>query len=87
MRYLPLNHHFRGAHAAFDGVACPQTCEEPWTGNQTIRRGTQSEAYLDVGGSEKDAEFPGKEHGVKRVSALFQLTYWRAGHETFWLCI
>ena len=81
-RYLPQHHHFRGAHAAFDGVACHESCEEPLTGNQTIRRGRQSEAYLDAGGTEKDAEFPGKAHGVKRVSALYQLPYWRVGHQT-----
>ena len=26
---------------------------------------------------ETDAEFPAKMHGVKRVSALYQLPYWR----------
>ena len=81
-RYLPQDHHFRGAHAAFDGVACPEMAEEPLTGNQTIRRGIDSEAYIDGGGTEKDAEFPGKEHGVKRVSALYQLSYWRVSGQT-----
>lgn len=50
---------------------------EPLTGNETIRRGYASEAYLDSGGTEKDEEFPAKLHGVKRVSALYQLHYWR----------
>ena len=76
-RYLPHDHHYRGAHAAFDGVPCEEMEEAPLTGNQTIRRGYQSDAYIDGGGTEKDAEFPGKEHGVKRVSALYQLPYWR----------
>ena len=74
-RYLPVDHYFRDAHAAFDGVACHETEEAPLTGNQTIWCGRQLEAYLDGGGTEKDAEFPGKEHGVKRVSALYQLPY------------
>ena len=64
-RYLPQDHHFRGAHAAFDGVACHETAEEPLTGPQTIRRGYQSEAYIDGGGNEKDAEFPGKEQASR----------------------
>ena len=76
-RYLPEDHYFRGAHAAFDGVACHEMEVEPLTGNQTIRRGRQSEAYIDGGGTEKDADFPAKEHGVKSVSALYQLPYWR----------
>ena len=76
-RYLPADHYFCGPHAAFDGLACHKMEEAPLTGNQTIRCGRQSEAYLDGGGTEKDADFPGKEHGVKRVSALYQLPYWR----------
>jgi hypothetical protein len=76
-RYLPEDHYFRGADVAFDGEACHEMPGEPLTGNQTIRRGSQSEAYIDGGGTEKDDDFPAKEHGVKRVSALYQLPYWR----------
>ena len=76
-RYLPEDHYFRAADAAFDGNACHEMQEEPLNGNQTIRRGYQSEAYIDSGGTEKDDDFPAKEHGVKRVSALYQLPYWR----------
>jgi hypothetical protein len=76
-RYLPENHYFRGVAAAFDGEASHETEAEPLTGNQTIRCGAQSEAYIDGGGTEKDDEFPAKEHGVKRISALYQLSYWR----------
>ena len=86
-RYLPRDHYFRGADAAFDGEACHEMDEDPLTGNQTIRRGYQSEAYLDGGGTEKDAEFPGKEHGVKRVSALYQLPYWRVSIHNYILYI
>ena len=76
-RYLPEDHYFRGAVAAFDNEANVDTEEEPLTGNQTIRRGAQSERYIDSGGLEKDDAYPAKEHGVKRVSALYQLPYWR----------
>ena len=79
-RFLQEDHYFRGAAAAFDGEACHETVTEPLTGNQTIRRGYQSEAYLDGGGTEKDDDFPAKEHGVKRVSALYQLPYWRVSY-------
>jgi hypothetical protein len=76
-RYLRVDHYFRGADAAFDNEANAEIEEPPLTGNQTIRRGRQSEAYIDSGGTEKDNEYPAKEHGVKRVSALYQLPYWR----------
>jgi hypothetical protein len=76
-RYLQEDHYFRGATAAFDGEASHEIEAEPLTGNQTIRRGAQSEAYIDGGGTEKDDDFPAKLHGVKRVSALYQLSYWR----------
>ena len=76
-RYLPPDHYFRGAGAAFDNEASDLVEEAPLTGNQTIRRGRMSEAYTDGGGTEKDNAFPAKEHGVKRVSALYQLPYWR----------
>lgn len=76
-KYLPQDHYFRVADAAFDGEANHDVAQEPLTGNQTIRRGHESEAYIDGGGMEKDAQFPAKVHGVKRVSALYQLPYWR----------
>ena len=76
-RYLREDHYFRAADAAFDGEANHDMESEPLTGNQTIRRGFESEAYIDGGGTEKDEEFPAKVHGVKRVSALYQLPYWR----------
>jgi hypothetical protein len=76
-RFLQRDHYFRGAAAAFDGAACHETAAEPLIGNQTIRYGRQSEAYLDGGGTEKDDDFPAKEHGIKRVYALYQLPYWR----------
>jgi hypothetical protein len=76
-RFLPEDHYFRGAVAAFDNEANIDTEEGPLTGNQTIRLGRQSESYIDSGGLEKDDGFPAKEHGVKRVSALYQLPYWR----------
>ena len=80
-RYLPEDHYFRGAAAAFDGEASHDTVAEPLTGNQTIWHGYQSEAYIDGGGTEKDDEFPAKQHGVKRVSALYQLPYWRVSNK------
>ena len=86
-RYLPADHYFGGADAAFDGVACHEREAAPLTGNQTIRLGRESEAYIDAGGTEKDAEFPAKEHGVKRISALYQLPYWRVSALAYNLCI
>jgi hypothetical protein len=75
--YLPEDHYFREADAAFDGEPNHDIEVASLTGNQTIRRGRESEEYINGGGTEKDAEFPSKVHGVKRVSALYQLPYWR----------
>jgi hypothetical protein len=86
-RFLPAEHYFRGADAAFDGEACHEMEPEPLTGNQIIRRGKRSEEYIDGGGTEKDREFPGKEHGVKRVSALYQLPYWRVSLQAYTICL
>ena len=49
-RYLPRDHYFRAADAAFDGEANHDIAEEPLSGNQTIKRGRQSETYIDGGG-------------------------------------
>ena len=76
-RFLPQDHYFRAAGATFDNEVNIDIEEQPLSGNQTIRRGHESEAYIDGGGTENDDEFPAKEHGVKRVSALYQLPYWR----------
>ena len=85
-RYLPQDHYFRGADVVFDGEACHKMDHKPLTRNQTIRRGAQSKAFIDGGGNEKDAEFPAKEHGVKRVSTLYQLPYWRVSLHLCTLC-
>ena len=82
-RYLGQDHYFRGAHAAFDNQPNHEVEPDPLTGNQTIRRGYESEAYIDGGGTEKDEDFPAKVHGVKRVSALYQLPYWRVSPSNF----
>ena len=86
-RYLQEDHYFWGAAATFDGEASHETMAEPLTRNQTIRRGYQSQAYIDGGGTEKDDEFPAKEHGVKRVSALYQLPYWRVSKQSLLLIV
>ena len=80
-RYLPEDHYFCGAVATFDNEATHELDEEPMSSNQTIRRGYESEAYIDGGGLEKDNKFPGKVHGVKRASALYQLPYWKVGDQ------
>jgi hypothetical protein len=86
-RYLREDHYFRGAVDAFDNEADVDHEPLPLNGNQTIRRGSQSEAYIAGGGLEKDDGFPAKEHGVKRVSALYQLPYWRVSTLNLTPCI
>lgn len=76
-RYLHENHYFRGDFAAFDYGAERGVESDCLSGNQTIRYGRESESFINNGGTERDHDFPAKVHGVKRVSALFQLPYWR----------
>jgi hypothetical protein len=38
--------------------------------------GTERQQYLDDGGRPNRPEDPVQDHGIKRVSILFQLEYW-----------
>lgn len=76
-RYLQENYYFRGDFAAFDYGAEHGVEHNRLSGNQTIRYGRESERFITNGGTDRGGDFPAKVHGVKRVSALFQLPYWR----------
>lgn len=76
-RYLPADHYFRGDFAAFDYGAERNVEMDSLSGNETIRAGRESEEFIRNGGTDRHEDFPAKVHGVKRVSALFQLSYWR----------
>lgn len=82
-RYLHANHYFRGDYAAFDYGAEEEFETHAMSGNDTIRHGRESERFLQNGGTEHHVNFPGKAHGVKRVSALFQLSYWRVSGASY----
>ena len=76
-RYLPEDHRYRRARAAFD-------MNEEWglpperpTGEEIFRWGTQCSQFLANGGVENSSEDPVKLHGVKRESIFFQLPYWK----------
>jgi len=76
-RYLHANHYFRGDYAAFEYGVEREEERDAMSGNETIRNGRQSEEFVRNGGTQRHDDFPRKMHGVKRVSALFQLPYWR----------
>jgi hypothetical protein len=76
-RYLEMNHLFRGDYAAFDGKAENMGPPPPLMPNDVIQWGRESEQFVDQGGNQRDRANPAKRHGLKRVSALFQLPYWR----------
>ena len=76
-RYLPEDHGYRRARAAFD-------MNEEWglpperpTGEEIFRWGAQRSQFLANGGVENSSEDPVKLHGVKRESIFFQLPYWK----------
>ena len=70
-------HLFRGDYAAFDGKAENRGPPPPLMPNDVIQWGRESEQFVDQGGNQRDRANPAKRHGLKRVSALFQLPYWR----------
>jgi hypothetical protein len=47
------------------------------TAGQTIRCAQQRADYISRGGREGGRHDPTKEHGVKRLNALYELVYWK----------
>ena len=85
-RYLAANHYSRGDFAAFNYGAELDFDRVAMSGNETIRCGRESEQFVMDGETDRVEEYPAKQHGVKRVSALFQLAYWRVSSRNHSLC-
>ena len=75
-RWLPVDHRFRRARVAFDGNADMRPAPVRPLGHDILRMGEERVAFLDGGGRRDTEGDPVKQHGVKRVSNLFQLPYW-----------
>ena len=75
-RWLPADHRFRRARVAFNGNSEMRASPIRPSGHDILRMGEERAAYLGSGGRQDGEEDPVKQHGVKRVSVLYQLPYW-----------
>jgi len=76
-RYLPEDHRFRRARAAFNLNQEWQLPPQRPTGEEVLRWGCQRSQFLADGGVENSDCDPMKLHGVKRRSIFFDLPYWK----------
>ena len=75
-RYLPKLHDLRENEVLFRGQTERRLPPPRMTGQETRRCGEEREEWLRNGGVSGSAGDPVRQHGVKRVSALFTLPYW-----------
>ena len=75
-RFLPEVHPLRENVEQFRGETDHRVAPERLTGAETKRCGEEREAWLRNGGTKGALDDPVRQHGVKRVSALFSLPYW-----------
>ena len=76
-RYLPQGHKFRRARAAFDNTAEVRDFPTRRTGEELMEQGRNRTNWLRDSGVEDSKADSVKEHGVKRISILFALAYWK----------
>lgn len=74
-RWLPLQHHFRRARAAFDGSAEWRQAPISPSEYYILRMGEERAMYLANGGRKDGEDDPVKLYGVKQVSELYHLPY------------
>ena len=75
-RWLPEEHRFRRASVAFDGHTEFCVAPERPSGHEILRMAEERVAFIAGGGRRDGDDDPVKEHGVKRVSVLYDLPYW-----------
>ena len=76
-RWLRRNHRWRSARAAFNGHVNFGDAPPRQTGLTVIQRGASRAAFLELGGRPNSKHDPVKRTGVKRISILFNLPYWK----------
>lgn len=76
-RYLPRDHRFRRARAAFNNH--PEYGDYPArrSGTGILEQGRKRAMWLRDGGVEDSDADPVKRHGVKRASIFYALPYWK----------
>jgi len=75
-RWLVPEHRFRRARVAFDGNSEMRPPPGRPSGHDILHMGEERVAYIDSGGRQDREDDPVKQHGVKKVSALYELPYW-----------
>lgn len=76
-RFLPGDHRFRRAKAAFNNHQEWSMGPDRPTGEEVLVWGTARSSFLADGGVENSNGDPVKLHGVKRRSIFFDLPYWK----------
>ena len=74
-RWLPPEHPWRES-LGFDGKEERETCPVRVTGEDILRWGAVREAWQEDGGTPQHAD-PARQYGIKKVSGLYRLWYWR----------
>ena len=74
--FLPVDHPWRNARPEFDNNEERRMQPPKMTAEDVLRWGSLRESWvqLDVGPASSD---PARESGIKRISALFELPYWK----------
>jgi len=75
-RWLPAQHRFKRARVAFGGNSEMRPSPERPSRHDVLRMGEDRVAYIESSGQRDGDDDPIREHGVKRVCALFELPYW-----------
>ena len=75
-RWLPQQHRWRNARAAFNGHVNHNAAPPRQSGLSIVQRGAWRESYLECSGRKNAEHDPVKCTGVKRINILFQLPYW-----------
>ena len=78
-RFLPCGHPWRAASHAWDGVAETRGPPPKVTAAEVIRWGQLRESWVSLGATPA-SEDPARRFGIKRVSSLFNLPYWKVRH-------
>lgn len=75
-RFLPCGHPWRMARTEFSGVAEHRNPPPKVTSSDILPWGQFRESWLHIGGGPAHTD-PVRTYGVKRISALFELPYWK----------
>jgi hypothetical protein len=76
-RFLPPDHRFHRARAAFNNHPEWQMAPDRPTGEECLSWGTAWSTFIAGGGAENSNGNPVKLHDVKRRSIFFDLPYWK----------